>query len=133
MLHIRYEKSPDVSNEALNDLFRHAWDTHTDRDFVPVLQHSLGWICAFDGVSLIGFVNLAWDGGVHAFLLDTTVHTDYQRLGIGAQLVRYALDLARIKSIEWVHVDYEPHLHDFYLKCGFQPTLAGLWNAKIDF
>jgi hypothetical protein len=28
--------------------------------------------------------------------------------------------------MEWLHVDYEPHLDSFYRACGFQPTLAGL-------
>ena len=39
-----------------------------------VERHSLGWVCATDGGgSLVGFVNVAWDGGVHAFVLDTLV------------------------------------------------------------
>lgn len=129
MTQIHYVTSPNVSNEALNTLFKNAWAAHQDRDFTPILQRSLGWICAYDNDFLVGFVNLAWDGGIHAFLLDTTVHSHYQRLGIGAQLVHRAMTLARTKGIEWVHVDYEPHLDGFYRKCGFQPTLAGLWKA----
>lgn len=37
-----------------------------------IRPHSLGWVTARtrDGV-LVGFVNIAWDGGDHAFLLDT--------------------------------------------------------------
>jgi len=33
-------------------------------------RHSLTWVGAFDGETLIGFVNLCWDGGSHAFVLD---------------------------------------------------------------
>ncbi|KAB2862019.1 MAG: GNAT family N-acetyltransferase, partial [Anaerolineae bacterium] len=33
-------------------------------------------------------------------------------------------------GIEWIHVDYEPHLHEFYTQCGFTPTFAGLVNLK---
>jgi hypothetical protein len=45
--------------------------------------HSLGWVTARqpDG-ALVGFVNVAWDGGDHAFLLDTKVATENQRQGI---------------------------------------------------
>ena len=75
---------------------------------------------------LIAFVKLAWDGGVHAFLLDTTVHADWQRQGIGQRLVQEALALAQARGIHWRHVDYEPHLESFYQACGFRPTLAGL-------
>jgi hypothetical protein len=28
-----------------------------------VERHSLGWVCARDGAELVGFVNVAWDGG----------------------------------------------------------------------
>jgi len=48
------------------------------------------YIAAFDGTQLVGFVNVAWDGGVTGFLLDTTVHRDHQRRGIGSALLREA-------------------------------------------
>jgi hypothetical protein len=35
--------------------------------------HSLGWVCARDGGELVGFVNVPWDGGVHAFIVDTVM------------------------------------------------------------
>ncbi len=38
-----------------------------------VNRHSLGWVCARDGEQLLGFVNVAWDGATHAFILDTLV------------------------------------------------------------
>jgi hypothetical protein len=28
--------------------------------------------------------------------------------------------------VEWLHVDFEPHLDEFYHKCGFKETRAGL-------
>jgi GNAT superfamily N-acetyltransferase len=75
-------------------------------------------------------VNVAWDGGAHAFLLDTTVHPDHQRQGIATALVRRAVDLARERGAHWLHVDYEPHLDGFYRGCGFRPTAAGLIALK---
>lgn len=118
--------SPQVTNEALNALFATAWDNYVSRDFTPVLSRSLLYVCAYDGDRLVGFVNLAWDGGVHAFLLDTTVHADYQRQGIGVMVVQAAIEAARGRGVEWIHVDYEPHLKDFYTRCGFTQTEAGL-------
>ena len=45
-----------------------------DHDWTAqVHRHSLGWVCARRGADLAGFVNVAWDGGGHAFLLDTVV------------------------------------------------------------
>jgi GNAT superfamily N-acetyltransferase len=80
---------------------------------------------------LIGFVNVAWDGGVHAFLLDTMVARAEQRQGYAARMVMLAVDRAKASGCEWLHVDFEPHLRDFYFKaCGFKPTDAGLIALK---
>ena len=123
---ISYSTSPAVSNEAMNGLFAAAWPHHDWSDFAPVLSRSLAYICAHQQDRLIGFVNLAWDGGIHAFLLDTTVHPEFQRRGIGRELVLRAAETARERGIEWLHVDYEPHLEGFYRGCGFRHTEAGI-------
>jgi GNAT superfamily N-acetyltransferase len=93
-----------------------------------IRPHSLGWVTAraVDG-TLVGFVNVAWDGGDHAFLLDTKTHPSRQRLGIGTELVRRAVLGAREAGCEWLHVDWAPGLAPFYVDaCGFGPTEAGL-------
>jgi GNAT superfamily N-acetyltransferase len=115
-----------MTSAAINALRATSWEGVGAGDWAPVLAHSLGWVCATDGEQLVGFVNVAWDGDAHAFLLDTTVHPDYQRQGIGTALVREATSLAREKGVEWLHVDYEDHLEPFYRTCGFRPTRAGL-------
>ena len=112
---------------ALGRLREAAWGGQDDGStWTPILGHSLTWITAFDGEALVGFVNVAWDGGAHAFLLDTTVHPDWGRRGIGSSLVREAAQAAKAEGLHWLHVDYEPHLHKFYGLCGFTPTAAGL-------
>jgi GNAT superfamily N-acetyltransferase len=123
---ITYHIQPAVSNDDLNALFAVSWPNHAWSDFQPILKRSLAYVCSYANNHLIGFVNLAWDGGSHAFLLDTTVHPDWRRRGIGRQLVLEAVMVARERGMEWLHVDYEPHLEGFYRACGFQPTLAGV-------
>lgn len=77
--------------------------------------------------SLIGFVNVAWDGGDHAFLLDTKVASTYQRRGIATEIVRRAAVHTKAAGCEWLHVDFEEHLAPFYFDaCGFRSTPAGL-------
>lgn len=127
---VEYRINPPVTNQDLNALFANAWPNHNTGDFTPTLKKSLGYICAYQGDRLVGFVNVAWDGGQHAFLLDTTVHQDMQRQGIGLELVRRAENLAREAGLEWLHVDYEAHLNEFYKKCGFKNTTAGLIKLK---
>ncbi len=123
---VLYRVSPALGSDEVNDLFAAAWDHHERRNFDPVLQRSLVYICAYRGPILVGFVNVAWNGGAHAFVLDTTVHPDLRRRGIGRRLVLMAADEARECGIQWLHVDFEPHLRHFYSGCGFRPTEAGL-------
>jgi GNAT superfamily N-acetyltransferase len=115
-----------ISSEVINVLRAASWEHVGAQDWEPILARSLGWVCAVDDEHLIGFVNVAWDGGVHAFLLDTTVHRDYQHRGIGTALVREAARLARNSGAEWLHVDYDEEIDPFYRGCGFRPTPAGL-------
>jgi GNAT superfamily N-acetyltransferase len=122
--------SPPVTNEALNELFATAWDNYESSDFEPILKRSLLYVCAYMEERLVGFVNVAWDGGIHGFILDTTVHADYQRQGIGRKVVEAAIEASRARGIEWLHVDYESHLDQFYKECGFRHTAAGLFNLK---
>ena len=98
-----------------------------------VHQHSLGWVCAWRGGELVGFVNVAWDGGAHAFILDTVVAVGARRSGVGTGLVAAAAGHARAAGCAWLHVDFEGHLADFYFRaCGFTPTEAGLISLAGD-
>lgn len=94
-----------------------------------MLRTSMAYICAYQASELIGYINVPWDGHKHAFILDTTVHPTTRRRGVGKQLVLLALDQARARGIEWVHVDFEPHLRGFYSQCGFRPSEAGVINV----
>jgi GNAT superfamily N-acetyltransferase len=117
---------PFPSDAALSALWRDAWSASGERSFQPILQRSLCHIGAFAGDRLVGFVNVATDGGIHAFVLDTCTHPDFRHRGIATQLVRLATDTARQRGAQWLHVDFEPHLEAFYTACGFRPTKAGL-------
>jgi ribosomal protein S18 acetylase RimI-like enzyme len=76
-------------------------------------------------------VNVAWDGGDHAFLLDTKTRSDYQRQGIGTELVRQAVLHAKAAGCDWLHVDFVRDRAPFYFgACGFQPTDAGLIHLR---
>ena len=126
-MEIKYLASPAVTNAELDQLYADSWPNHhAPYDFGPELRHSLAYICAYADDELVGFVRLAWDGGIHTFLLEPTVHPGFRRRGIGRALVDRVVTVARERKAEWVHVDYEPHLRRFYQACGFTPTQAGL-------
>lgn len=96
-----------------------------------VNRFSLGWVCMRHPGELVGFVNVAWDGGVHAFLLDTMIVPRLQRRGHATTLVAEAVRHAKDSRCEWLHVDFDPHLRDFYFDaCKFAPTEAGLIRLR---
>ena len=132
MTEISYRRTPPLDNETLNALFAAAWPTHRQRDFRPVLQRSLVYIAAFQDTRLVGFVNVAWDGGVHGFVLDTIVHPDVRRRGIGLALLREAAEAASESGLEWLHVDFVKELEPFYRAAGYRDTVAGLLDLRGD-
>jgi GNAT superfamily N-acetyltransferase len=124
-----YEWRGDFTNDAVNALHAEGFGHRLlDDDWLgQVHRHSLGWVCARHAGALVGFVNVAWDGAVHAFVLDTMVTAAAGRKGVGTQLIAVAVAEARTAGCEWLHVDFEDHLRSFYFDaCGFTPTNAGL-------
>jgi GNAT superfamily N-acetyltransferase len=126
---ISYEWRGEFTNADLNTLHAEGFGHPVLADDwqTQVREHSLGWVCARQSAVLVGFVNVPWDGGVHAFILDTLVAGHAQHHGVGTWLVATAVSHARAAGCEWLHVDFEDHLTGFYFgACGFTPTNAGL-------
>jgi GNAT superfamily N-acetyltransferase len=119
-----------VDDQVLSELHGRAFDQDgaTVQPWARRLeQHSLTWVGAFVADDLVGFVHACWDGGVHAFLLDTVVDPNHQRRGVGRLLVRTLIVEVTAAGCHWLHVDYEQHLDDFYRDvCGFRAAAAGL-------
>jgi GNAT superfamily N-acetyltransferase len=124
----QYRIDPFPDEAEFDQLWRRAWCAPPARPFAPILQRSLGHLGAFERDRLIAFVNIAWDGGIHAFILDLCTDPDFQRRGIGSELMRRAIALANDRGAKWLHVDFEPHLEVFYRACGFRPSAAGIMN-----
>jgi hypothetical protein len=58
--------------ERLDALFARAWGLPKP-GYERVFPHSFTWVTAFTEEELVGFVNVAWDGDAHFFLLDTEI------------------------------------------------------------
>jgi GNAT superfamily N-acetyltransferase len=133
---VRYEWRGAFTNAEVNALHAEAFETRVftddEWDWVELTaRHSLGWVTARDGEVLVGFVNIVWDGLVHAWLLDTMVAASARRGGVGVGLVTAARAGAASAGCEWLHVDFDDHLRQFYFgACGFTPTNAGLIDLQ---
>ena len=129
---ITYTWRGSVENKELNRLHAEAFDTRIYSDdewnWVELLsRYSLGWVVARDDDILVGFVNVLWDGSVHAWLQDTMVASRARHRRVGTEVVRVATSESKAAGCEWLHVDFDEHLRPFYVDaCGFSPTDAGL-------
>ena len=127
-----YEWRGAFGNDEMNALHAEAFVTRVFDESEwnwrnQVSVHSLGWVVAREDDRLVGFVNVPWDGLVHAWIQDTMVAASARGRGVGTRLVALAAEGARAAGCEWLHVDFDDHLRDFYFAaCGFRPTNAGL-------
>lgn len=129
---LTFEWRGAFTNHEVNELHAAAFETrvfNADEWNWEALTatRSLGWVVARDGERLVGFVNVIWDGLVHAWIQDVMVDPRDHRRGVGRQLVAEAVSAARDAGCEWMHVDFDDDLRSFYYDaCGFRPTNAGL-------
>ena len=133
---VRYGWREPISSVEVNRLHADSFDhpplSSEEWDWaVLVERHALGWVTARAGTDLVGFVDVLWDGAVHAWLQDVMVAHHARHEGIGSTMVSMAGDGAREAGCEWLHVDFDDELEPFYLDaCGFRPTRAGLMRLS---
>lgn len=133
---INYSWRGDFSNDEVNVLHAEAFETRVFtesewnwRDLTS--DHSLGWVTAREDGLLVGFVNVPWDGCVHAWVQDTMVPQTHRNSGVGMRLISEAVSGATSAGCEWLHVDFGPGLEEFYIEsCGFMPTGAGVMPLR---
>jgi GNAT superfamily N-acetyltransferase len=93
------------------------WPERSKQDIAAVLSGDLA-IGAWDGERLIGFARVISDHRLHAYIDDVVVHPDYQRQGVGRELL--AKLLPALQHIETITLFCQPELLDFYRRSGFR-------------
>src|SRR4026209_926521 len=113
---VRYLWRGEISDAALVALTESCDGNSAAGWWDQIRPFSLGWVAArLPSGEAVGFVNVAWDGCDHAFLIDTKVRADLHHRGIGTELVRIATANANRAGCEWLHVDYREELEPFYV------------------
>jgi GNAT superfamily N-acetyltransferase len=133
---ITYTWRGDFSNVEIHAVHAEAFETRlydeSEWNWIEQCErYSLGWVVARDGSRLVGFVNVLWDGLVHAYLEDVMVSAEARHRGVGVGLVHAARDGARAAGCEFLHVNFDEDLRTFYIDaCGFAPTFGGLMELS---
>lgn len=94
----------------------------TEETLREILTGSSHFVIAKDEDRVIGFINALSDGVLYAFVPMLEVIPEYQRKGIGRELVRLMLlELGELYAIDLVCND---NLKLFYGELGFSPMTA---------
>ena len=100
------------------------WTNYTDNPEMlkQAYEHSLLILEARDGEKLVGIIRVVGDGYSIVFIKDILFHPEYQRQGIGTQLLRKIMELySEVYQMELM-TDDTPGTISFYQS-------MGLWKA----
>lgn len=123
---IRYQFSEHVSPATLADLRASVGWNRMQRDLSDPRLHNAFQLCAFDGEQLVGYAAVVSNGVTDAYIQDVMVHPDWQRQGVGTQLMKRVLARLEQEGVYMVSVVYgEAALAPFYEKFGFCTMLCG--------
>ena len=121
---IQVETDARLAADEVNAAY--AWVEWPQREpwRLEAMSRSCTWLAARDpDGSLIGIARLLDDGGLHASLWDVIVRPDRQRRGIGAALVRAALEVCSDRRL--VALVSTPVAVPFFAAMGFSSESHG--------
>jgi ribosomal protein S18 acetylase RimI-like enzyme len=113
-----YRERP-IDPQAVHALYKSVdwWPERGEQELAAVLSSNLA-IGAWDGERLIAFARVISDHRFHAYIDDVVVHPDYQRQGIGHQLLVKLLE--ELQHIETITLFCKSDLVAFYEQLGFR-------------
>lgn len=128
---MRYEFDVPVSSAALADLRESVGWNRMEHDLADERLHNAFHLCCFDGEKLVGYVAVIGNGVTDAYIQDLIVHPDYQRQGVGRELMQCTLNRLRAEGVYMVSVIYgESELQKYYEAFGFSTMLCGQMELR---
>ena len=123
---IRYEFDALLSPADLTGLREAVGWNRMERDLADPRLRNAFHLCAFDGSRLVGYTAVVSNGVTDAYIQDVMVRPEYQRQGVGTQLMQRVLARLEEEQLYMVSVIYgDESLRPFYEKFGFCTMLCG--------
>ncbi len=123
---IVYTDSDEFETGELVDLYSSVGWQHAD--FPDILTRAIGnsgyVVSAREDERLIGLARAITDWATTMYVVDVLVRPEYQRHGIGQELMRRLL--APFRGYHTRVLIAEPGLEEFYRKVGFEPEPAAM-------
>lgn len=117
-----------VDLSQLNQLFTRVWGAPKP-NYEQVLGRSFAWVMVYRDGKLLGFANVAWDGGPNFFLLDVSIDpSSADEDKIFTDMIEAAVQRCR-KEGGSMRVDApEELLKSYFQPLGFKPVSAAVIN-----
>jgi N-acetylglutamate synthase-like GNAT family acetyltransferase len=123
---LSYLVNPEIEAGALAALRKAVgWDARKDK-MEKIIGCTYLTAACYDHDQLVGFVDVLSDGVDDALVRSLVVDPQYQRKGIGLELLRIVTAKVKKDQIKTVNVLFEPELSAFYKKAGFRIVSGGL-------
>ena len=101
------------------------WDNNTG-PFSVISTRLYTYFTARKDGKLIGFIDVLSDGIADAYLQDLAIHPDFQRKGIGTELVKNTIRFLQKNNIKCIQVTFNPEHENFFKRFGFHIYKAGV-------
>jgi ribosomal protein S18 acetylase RimI-like enzyme len=122
MKKITYSINKKISSEFIKKLYEDAgWYNYTKdiSNLIKALNNSLILISAWDEENLVGLVRVVGDGYTIVYIQDILILKDYQRKGIGSELIKLVLSKFSNVRQKVLLTDDVEETRLFYEKLGF--------------
>ena len=92
----------------------------TPDELAQAVSNSQFTVSAYDENRLVGFGRIVTDGILHAMIYEMIIHPDYQRKGIGAEILKLLLDKCKKDNIRDIQLFCAKGKRAFYEKYEFE-------------
>lgn len=126
-MEINYERSIPDKEEFFQLYETTGWNvnfTYTKDQLFQAINNSWYTLSAYQNDQLVGFGRIISDGVYQTFIGDLIVHSDYQKRGIGSEILKRLIDICKENGIKWIQLSCARGKMDFYKKYGFQERPA---------
>jgi GNAT superfamily N-acetyltransferase len=109
------------------------WGIHKRETIINALPNSLYCVCAYLNAEIIGMARIIGDGGLAYYIQDVIIKPDYQRKGIGTELMNKIMGYIRIHASDNTVIGLmsAEGKETFYERYGFTKRPAGRFGSGM--
>ncbi|MDF2700706.1 MAG: rimI: ribosomal-protein-alanine acetyltransferase [Haloplasmataceae bacterium] len=129
---INYEINCEIEPKLISKLRKSVGWNGMELSYSKAIKASYFHVCCFLNNELIGFIDVVSNGITDAYIQDLIVHPNYQKQGIGTNLMNMTINKLKEDNIYMISVLFDQSLLSYYQKFGFNFILAGQLETRYE-